>query len=114
MIAEAHAFNAPLGVRPIEAGSAGALPARHSLLEADDPGVVVTALKPADAGDGRVVRLYEAFGGRRRLRLRSPGATRAERVDLLEQATDTEALPVIDGEIELELRPFELVTLRLR
>jgi alpha-mannosidase len=116
VIAEAHAFNTPLRVRPIESGrdAARTLPAQHSLVEADDPGVVITALKAADDGHGSIVRLHEAFGGRRRLRLRSPGATRAERVDLLEQAMDAEPLPVVDGEIELELRPFELVTLRVR
>ena len=116
MIAEAHAFNAPLRVRPIESGreTARSLPARHSLLESDDPGVVVTALKAADDGDGSIVRLHEAFGGWRRLRLRAPGATLAERMDLLEQPMNAEPLPVVDGEIELELRPFELVTLRLR
>ena len=113
VIAQAHAFNAPLGVRPITAGSERTLPARHSLLEVDDPGVVVTALKAADDGQGCIVRLHEAFGGRRRVRLRSPGAVQAERVDLLEQPLDAPALPVDGGTLELELRPFELVTLRL-
>ena len=116
VIAEAHAFNAPLRARPIQPSddAARTLPARHSLLEADDPGIVVAALKPADDGDGRIVRLHESFGSRRSVRLRSPGTAQAERVDLLEQATDAEPLPVVDGTIELDLRPFELVTLRLR
>jgi alpha-mannosidase len=116
VIAEAHALNAPLGVRAIEPGNEAerTLPARYSLLEPDDPGVVVAALKPADDGDGRIVRLYEAFGGRRHVRLRAPGTTRAERVDLLEEPLDGAPVAVADEEMELELRPFELVTLRLR
>jgi alpha-mannosidase len=74
--------------------------------------VVIAALKSADDGDGRIVRLHETFGGRRRVRLRSPGTTRAQRVDLLKQPLEAEPLPVLDVGIELELRPFELVTLR--
>ena len=114
VIAQAHAFNAPLGARALEPGGAADLPARHSLLAALEPGVVVAAVKAADDGDGRIVRLHEAFGGRRVARLRSPGITRADRVDLLERPTEGAAVPVVDGAFELALRPFELVTLRLR
>ena len=116
VIAEAHAFNSPLRVVPIEdtAGGPADVPARFSLLEPDDDGVVITALKAADDGDGTIVRLHEAFGGRRRVGLRSPGITRADRVDLLEAPMEGASPPVLDGVIDLELRPFELVTLRLR
>ncbi len=116
VIREAHSFNSPLCVRSIDANAdrPSSAPARHSLLEADDPGVVISALKAADDGDGTIVRLHEAFGGRRRVRLRSPGATRADRVDLLEEPTEAGSPPVSDGVIDLELRPFELVTLRIR
>lgn len=116
VIAAAHSLNAPLRIQQIVPGDepTRTLPARHSLLEVDDPGVVVAALKPADDGNGSIVRLYEAFGGRRRIRLQSPGTTHAERVDLLEDPLDGAPLTVADEQIELELRPFELVTLRLR
>ena len=84
------------------------------MLEVEEPGVVVTAVKTADDGEGRIVRLHEAFGGRRVARLRSSGITRAERVDLLERPTEGTTVAVVDGTFELSLRPFELVTLRLR
>jgi alpha-mannosidase len=113
VIEEAHAFNAPLHVRPVGA-SDGSLPARHSLVEPDAPGVVVAAVKAADDGDGTVVRLHEAFGGRRRVGLRVDGATSAERVDLLEEPCAGAPVTVVDGVVQLELRPFELVTLRVR
>ena len=113
VIEEAHAFNAPLRVRPVGA-SDGSLPARHSVVEPDGPGVVIAAVKAADDGsDDTVVRLHEAFGGRRRARLRVDGATRAERVDLLEEPLDGVPVAVDDGVVELDLRAFELVTLRL-
>ncbi len=114
VIAQAHAFNAPLGVRAVERGGAGPLPSRSALLEIDEPGVVVAALKAADDGDGRIVRLHEAFGGQRVARLRSPGLVSAERVDLLERAIEGGSVEVADEAIRLSLRPFELVTLRLR
>jgi alpha-mannosidase len=111
--AEAHAFNAPLHVVAVE-GSQATLPGRHAVVAPDDPGVSVSAIKVADDGDGWIVRLHEAFGGARRLRLAVPGTTTAERVDLLEAPVDAGSPPVVDGVVELELRAFELVTLRLR
>jgi alpha-mannosidase len=60
-----------------------------------------------------IVRGYESLGGRRRVRL-MPGlaCTAAVRTDLLER--DGDDVPVeADGGIELAVRPFELVTLRL-
>lgn len=114
VIEEAHAFNAPLRVRSVGATD-GSLPARHSLVEPEGPGVVVTAVKAADDGSGdTVVRLHEAFGGRRRVHLRVDGVTTADRVDLLEEPLDGDPVAVEDGVVELDLRAFELVTLRLR
>ena len=113
VIEEAHALNAPLHVRPVTS-SDGSLPARRSLVEPDRPGVVVAAVKAADDGDGMIVRLHEAFGGARRVGLRVDGAMSAERVDLLEEPMPGPPVDVADGTVALDLRAFELVTLRLR
>ncbi|MCC5953375.1 MAG: alpha-mannosidase [Acidimicrobiia bacterium] len=113
VIAEAHAFNAPLHVRPI-AHSDNTLPSRQSIVDVDDPGVVLTAVKAADDGDGLIVRLHEAFGGARSARLHVGSATSATRVDLLEAPQPGDDVAVVDSTVELELRAFELVTLRLR
>jgi alpha-mannosidase len=77
----------------------------------DDPGVVLTAVKAADDGDGTIVRGYEAHGGRRTVRLAVDGATRYVPVDLLEDPVGPE-LAVVDGAVELALTPFRLFTLR--
>ncbi len=113
VIAEAHAFNAPLRTLVIEGAGDGTLPSRHSLVSVD-PSVVIAAVKAADDGDGTIVRLHEAFGGSRRATLRVEGVTAAERTDVLEVADGTGPLVVHDGAVDLDLRPFELVTLRLR
>jgi alpha-mannosidase len=56
-----------------------------------------------------VLRLYEAHGGRGRARIRvGLPFTRAARANLLE---DEEAeLAVTDGEIELDYRPHQILT----
>ena len=89
------------------------------LVSVDDDAVVVSAVKLADDESGDVVvRLYESRGGRARARV-SLGfaATGVTATDLLERPLDEEAagrtVAVRDGAVELALRPFELVTLRV-
>ena len=114
VVAEAHAFNAPLRVVPIDPGASGDdLPGRAAVVTVDDDGVVLTAVKAADDGDGTIVRGHESHGGRRTVRLRVEGATEVAPVDLLEEPAGA-ALPVVDGTVELALRPFQLFTLRAR
>jgi alpha-mannosidase len=84
-----------------------------SFVSVDDPAFVVVAVKRADDGSGdAVIRGYEAYGGHRRVRVRPAMAfTSAQRTDLLERPR--RELTVENGAVVLELRPFELVTLRL-
>ena len=115
MIAAGYSLGSPLVVR---ASGGGRRPghdpaAGHAVVAVSDPGFVVETVKAADDGRGVIVRGYEALGGRRRFRL-SPGVPcrGAVRTDLLER----DGAPVAvdgDGGIELTVRPFELVTLRL-
>ncbi|GAA3657744.1 glycoside hydrolase family 38 C-terminal domain-containing protein [Nonomuraea antimicrobica] len=84
------------------------------LVTVDDDAVVVTAVKLADDGSGDVVvRFHESRGGRARATLRA-GFPVAEVVatDLLERPTGEPRRPE-DG-IPVTLRPFELVTLRMK
>ncbi|MEU9734571.1 glycoside hydrolase family 38 C-terminal domain-containing protein [Streptomyces sp. NPDC048002] len=86
------------------------------LVGVDSDAVVVTAVKLADDGSGDVVvRCHEAHGGRVRTTLTAGFAVAgAVATDLLER-------PLPDGTVECEgdtiavrLRPFQLMTLRLR
>ncbi|MFB8756917.1 alpha-mannosidase [Streptomyces nigra] len=85
------------------------------LVTVDRDAVVVTAVKLADDGSGDVVvRLHEAHGGRVRATL-TAGFEVADvtATDLLERPLPR--TPEHTGrEVALRLRPFELVTLRLR
>ncbi|MFF3941454.1 alpha-mannosidase [Streptomyces phaeofaciens] len=87
------------------------------LVRVDRDQVVVTAVKLADDGSGDVVvRFHEAHGGRTRATLTTgfdlAGATVT---DLLERPLAEAVAPRVEGDrITVRLRPFELVTLRLR
>ena len=105
-LAEAHALNLPL--RAASAGSD-----TRPLVTVDNSDVVVEAVKLADDQSGDVVvRLYESRGGRAsaRLNLGFPVGT-ATVTDLLERPDTPVAIE--NGALDLTLRPFQILTLRL-
>ncbi|MEU9332815.1 glycoside hydrolase family 38 C-terminal domain-containing protein [Streptomyces sp. NPDC048290] len=87
------------------------------LISVDQDAVVVTAVKLADDGSGDVVvRFHEAHGGRARATLTAGFDIAGVAVtDLLERPLADTPAPEADGpRIAVRLRPFELVTLRLK
>jgi alpha-mannosidase len=108
VIAAAEDLNAPL--RVVSSGSSAG--ARRSLIGLSTPQVVVEAVKRAEDSDAIIVRLYEAWGGRCRARMRTTlPARRAALCDLLER--ERVEVAVRGGELELEFDPFKIVTLKL-
>ena len=108
VIEAAEDLNAPLW--PAETG----LPpgTSRSLIEVDTPQVIVEAIKRAEDSDAVIVRLYEAWGGHCRARVKTTlPARRATLCDLLER--EREYVEVRDGRLELELTPFKILTLKL-
>jgi len=106
-VAEGYALNLPLRV----ADAAGA---PEPVVSVDGDGITVEAVKLADDGSGDVVvRLYESRGGRAQGLLRTGfPLTGAEVTDLLERPLET--ADVTDGTVPVALRPFQILTLRLR
>ncbi|MER8032475.1 glycoside hydrolase family 38 C-terminal domain-containing protein [Streptomyces bauhiniae] len=87
------------------------------LIEADHEAVAVTAVKLADDGSGDVVvRFHEAHGGRAETTLTAGFPVAGVTVtDLLERPVEGAAPPECDEDrITVRLRPFQLMTLRLR
>jgi alpha-mannosidase len=85
------------------------------LVMVSNPAVVVEAVKLAEDGSGDlVVRLYESLGGRALTTVTADAEVGSvEATDLLERPLPEGAAS--DGpSIDLELRPFQLVTLRFR
>ncbi|MGO4691499.1 alpha-mannosidase [Glaciibacter sp. 2TAF33] len=114
-VAEGYRLNLPLRTVGGVAGDAIA-----PLFEVDTPAVVIEAVKLAEDRSGDViVRLYEAHGSRVRARvIRCFDAADGVETDLLERPV-AEPRAVVgavvgaDGQATiLELRPFQLVTLR--
>ncbi|TQM58253.1 glycoside hydrolase family 38 N-terminal domain-containing protein [Humibacillus xanthopallidus] len=108
-VREGYRINLPL--REVVGGSA---PEPVLRLEGSEA-VVVEAVKLAEDRSGDVVvRLYEAHGGRARARL-VPGfeVEQIVETDLLERPL-AEPRALVDADGTLALRPFQLVTLRLR
>jgi alpha-mannosidase len=102
VVAEAARFETPLRWAP------GAIPP-GSWVGVDDPNLVLDTVKRAEDSDALALRLYEAHGGRGRARIRvGVPFTRASRANLLEDEEDD--LAVTGGEIEVEYRPHEIVT----
>ncbi|MET0432793.1 MAG: glycoside hydrolase family 38 C-terminal domain-containing protein [Cellulomonas sp.] len=116
-------YRANLPVREVRGGRDVA-----PLVTVDRPGAVVEAVKLADDGSGDVVvRLYEAHGGRARATVTAGfDAAGVAEVDLLEREVEPRAVVAGAGDgaagtagaagaaVALDLRPFQLVTLRFR
>jgi alpha-mannosidase len=88
--------------------------APEPLVTVDSEAVTIEAIKLADDRSGDVVvRLYEALGGRAKATVKASfDIAGAEVVDLLERPLgDAE---VTDEGIPVSLRPFQIMTLRLR
>ncbi|QSZ47957.1 glycoside hydrolase family 38 C-terminal domain-containing protein [Arthrobacter sp. D5-1] len=85
------------------------------LVSVSNPAIVVEAVKLAEDGSGDViVRLYESLGERSAATVR-PGfeVVGATATDLLERVAEAPGVTVGErSEVELVLRPFQLVTLR--
>ncbi len=116
VVFEAFALNSPLVAVPA-AGDGTAGPARWGLFETEGLPVALGSLKPAEDGDGLILRIYEPHGARGTTTLRfAEPVQHVERVNLLEEPVGADASPVaVSGSaVQLSLRPFEVVTLRVR
>ncbi|WP_309708318.1 glycoside hydrolase family 38 C-terminal domain-containing protein [Pseudolysinimonas sp.] len=100
VIRDGYRLNNPLHIRP-----GVSLP---SFATSSDPGVIIETIKPAESGDGVVVRMYESLGRPAVTALRTSAAySRATVTDLLER-------PQHPADLErLELGPFEILTIHL-
>jgi len=105
-VSEAFDLNSPLVALP----ASGPVPAGGRVRASGLP-VALGALKKAEDDGALILRLYEPHGARGEAQLDIAGLRRAERVNLLEQ--EPQPLTLAGEWLVLDLRPFEVVTLRL-
>ncbi|MFH8568234.1 alpha-mannosidase [Streptomyces sp. NPDC017993] len=114
-VAEGLALNLPLRSAAAPTPPTAPVPAPDPLIRVDHPALTVESVKLAEDRSGDVVvRLYESHGGRATGTL-SPGfaVEGATVTDLLERPLhEEEEGPTSD--VTVELRPFQILTLRLR
>jgi alpha-mannosidase len=105
IVQSGYDFNVPVTVQPGDAGTA-------SLFGVDAPNVIIETVKPAEDGSGDViVRLYEAMRTATTCTLTCGlSAKRVTVVNMLEEQQGVARFK--DGKVELDLRPFEIRTLR--
>jgi len=114
VIRAAAELNVP--VIAVEAEPAGGeLPAEFALVRCDSEAVVIDTVKPAEDGDGLILRLYESHGSHADATLTFAALPASiETVDLLEGARSEDVELGLDGAaVRLRLRPFEVVSLRI-
>jgi alpha-mannosidase len=104
---EAFSLNSPL-----IAGADGGEPSEGGFVAAGGVELALGSLKKAEDGRGVILRLYEPHGARGSATLRfASDVGRVERVDLLEEPERT--VEVQGDEVLLDVRPFEVLTLRV-
>lgn len=120
-VRHAYLFNMPARARLITAGHdpiaqsqvRGMLPADASFVSTDRPGLVIETVKPAEDGDGVIVRLYDAHNtrGPAVLRFFRPIAS-AEETNMLEERIGPAGIAGHD--LRLSVRPYGVSTFRIR
>ena len=81
------------------------------VISIDAENVICEALKPAEEGEGTVMRLYECEGGRTTAKIAlSNGAEKAVITNMLED--ELEELETENGVLTLEFKPFEIKTIK--
>ncbi len=97
---------------PLLASLTDAQPIDVSFFQIDQAGVIIDTVKKAEDSDAIIVRLYEAFGCKQSVLLGSSLAVvSAARCNLLE--VEDEPVAWQDGQVALDLHPFQIVTLKL-
>ncbi|HEX2998462.1 MAG TPA: glycoside hydrolase family 38 C-terminal domain-containing protein, partial [Anaerolineales bacterium] len=85
----------------------------RSLLSVSHPNVIIETVKRAEDGDGIIVRLYESQRKRGQVQLKTSFAVQAAwQTNLLEE--NEASLQVGNNSIELDLKPYQIMTLRLK
>ncbi len=111
-VGEAYCLNQPAVAIPVPAQE-GVLPEVFSMVSCDKENVVLETMKQADDGSGTILRLYDAYDRRSKPTLRFGFDAKQVRLcDMLEN--EIAPLEVKDNALTLDVKNFEIVTLKIR
>ncbi|MBE6827479.1 MAG: alpha-mannosidase [Ruminococcaceae bacterium] len=111
-IKEAYFINNPMTAFKIKKQK-GRLADEFSLLAPADENIVIETVKKAENGDGIIVRMYESFNKRTDTQIKAGFDFKSVTLcDLLEN--DIKSLRTKDRIILVSLKPFEIVTLKIK
>lgn len=113
VVQEAYDLNCPLQAELVSAEAEKSV----SLLNIDADHVVVETVKQAEDEDGIVIRMYEAYGKRGKVTMRLPMAEGRSDLQVWEcdcMEVEEKELPVTDGAVTFEIRPYEIKTWKVK
>lgn len=109
VVREAAAFNQPLRVWTTSSD-----PRAEEFFRLNNPAIILDTVKKAEDSNDVIIRLYESHGGHQTAVLTtSLPFIKATRVNLLEEEAGGAAFIFTNGELQLTIRPFEIVSLKL-
>jgi len=98
---------------PTQTNARGDLPPELSFLNISPDNLILSALKKAEDSDEVILRFFETAGEATKAEIEFFwGIKRATSANLLEE--EEQELPVEGNKLRLEVKPFEIVTLKLR
>ena len=112
-----HAFEFNCNLDAVQLREKKKLPLKRSFLKIEPENIILSALKKAEEGDEVIIRFYETQGEETDAEItlfREPKTVKA--VNLLEEENEEveKELKIEGGRIELTLKPFEIVTLKVK
>jgi alpha-mannosidase len=112
-VKHAYLFNMPARAFLAPALPAGPLPDMDSLVQTERPGLVIETVKPAEDGNGLIVRVYDAHNTRGPATLRFQRAiASAEETNMLEERVGD--VGYAEQELQFVVRPYGISTFRVR
>lgn len=110
VINEAYALNQPFETLEVKANN-GEMPDEFSLVSCNKANVIVETVKKAEADDGMIVRMYDAFNHRTNATITvANGFSKAYLCDLMENVV--EELDFDGNTVTVPVKPFEIITLK--
>jgi alpha-mannosidase len=111
VVPAAYDLNDPLILRRVYGGTSDAV-ALGSLVTVDAANVVIETIKAAEDGNGLIVRLYEDQRNRGKITLKAGFAlAQVYHCNLLEE--NERALEVQGNQVQMDISPYQIITLRL-